>query len=222
MHYYGLDSLRPVPRAEPATIWTKGAEGALAPIVLDTLKTWIHRPLEDNFWNGEALALIRVAQRAIEQRCQIALAPTTWTGTAAEFPTKIIRRPFLAVTQVQYVDPTGQIATLPTDQYVAAPELQLCGQLLSPRDVNWPETATRPDAVRMTVTTEFPTLPDDIVHALLMTVAALDTNRGDGGGGGSRLDSTVWGQTHGSGPNVIPAGAMALLAPYTYRSFMSV
>lgn len=221
--FYGANSLRTLSKAEPVPVWTK-EESPLDPIVLNTLKTWIHRPLEDNFWNAEAQALIKVAQRAIEQRCWLALAPTVWTGAASDFPVRVLRRPFLAVTKIDYVNQiTGEVVTLPTDQYVAAPDLQLCGQILPPVGVDWPTVATRPDAVRLTVTTGFGnTMPEDIVHAIMMTVAALDSNRGDNGGGGSRLDNTVWGQTNGSGASIIPKGALALLAPYIHRSHISV
>lgn len=209
---------------DPVMIWTKAVEGGLSTIVLDTLKTWIHRPLEDNFWNAEASALIRVAQRAIERRFSLSLAQTTWVGRSNGFPTTILQRPFLGVTLIEYIHPdTGEVITLPTDQYVVAPGLQYCGQILPPRNVIWPECAERPDSVRITVTTGFSDLPEDMVHAMMMTIAALDSNRGDGGGGGgSHLDSTVYGATHASGPSIIPAGAMALLAPFAYRSFLSV
>lgn len=222
--YYGANRLRTNSKLDPAIVWTKTEEGSISPIVVETLKTWIHRAPQDMFWNAEAQALIKVAQRAIEQRCYLALAPTTWVGTAPDFPVKIIRRPFLEVSAVAYVNEvTGEITTLPTDQYVAASDLQLCGQILPPRGVDWPNSAERSDGVRITVKTSFgDTLPEDILHAIMMTVAALDSNRGDNGGGGSRLDNTVWGQTNGSGASIIPKGAMALLSPYMYRSHVAV
>jgi hypothetical protein len=205
---------------ERPVIWTKGTSEAISGIVLDTLKTWIHRPLEDDFWNAEAGALITVAQRAIEHRCEMTLATTLWTGTSTAFPTRLMVRPFKDVVSVAFVDPvTGDITSVPSANYVSAPDLQREGQLLPADTYDWPDVARRPDAVRLEVTTGYgDAIPEDIMHALLMTVAALDSNRGDSAGGsGSRLDSTVWGQSHSSGSSIIPAGAMALLSPYTYR-----
>jgi hypothetical protein len=203
---------------EPSVVWSRVSEAPIDAIVMQDLKAWIQRPLEDDFWNAEATALILAAQRAIERRCEVALGTSVWMGVAPIFPARISKRPFIGVTKLEYVNPkTGEIVEIPAANYVAAPDLQRDGQMLAAVDYEWPKLAVRPDAVRVTVSAGYGNaLPQDLVHALLMTVAALDSNRGDSGGG-SRLDNTVWGQTVGATGGIIPKGAMALLAPYLYQ-----
>lgn len=205
--------------------WRRVAVEPLSAVVLSTLKTWINRPLEDAFWDRESAVLVKVAQQAIERHCQMAIAPTTWLGTLSELQDamRIMQRPFVSVDKIEYVDPVaGAVTTVPASVYQFGPMSQSMGWLQVGDGQDWPTAAVRQDAYRLTVKTGFygldPTkaeLPDDILHALMMTVAALDSNRGDeGGGGGGGLSNTVWGQTHASGPSVIPSGAKALLAPY--------
>jgi hypothetical protein len=219
MFYFGQSSVIRKPIPDPV-LWSMVTPGTLPTLVLDTLKTWIHRPLEDLFWDTEGLALIKVAQRAIERRCELVLPDSEWVATSPSFPVGLVRRPFQSVTKIEYVDPTtGAVTLLDPSLYLFAPDRQFTGQLLPAEDTAWPDVARRPDAVRITVKAGFVTLPDDIMHAIMMTTTGLDANRGDEGmGGGGALAGTVYGQTHTSGPSVIPAGAMALLSPYLYQN----
>ena len=210
---------------EPPILWTKVSSVSIAPLVLNDVKTFVNRPLEDVFWDAETTTLIIVAQRAIEQHCQIAIAPTVWSGTAPMFPVKLLRRPFLAVTALNYVDPdTGTITAVDPTTYLATPDRQMMGLLLPGSGTDYPTPAVRPDAVQLTVTTGWPVdglgnpiIPEDIVHALKMTVAAIDMNRGDVHVSGGHLEQTVYGQTHSGSSSIIPSPALALLGPYTYR-----
>lgn len=204
---------------EPNVLWTKVSSLALSGVAMDAIKTWINRPLEETFFDMETQGLVLAAQRAIEQRCRMSLARTVWAGTAWGFPVKIMQRPFVSVDKVEYVDPSsGEVLTADPATYVSAPDLQFMGQLLPSDRNDWPDIANRPDAVRLTVTAGFgDVIPNDIMHALLMTVANLDLNRGDVMASAGHLAQTVYGQTHSQAPNVIPQGAMALLGPYIYR-----
>jgi hypothetical protein len=213
---------------EPAVVWRKISSTPIAGLVLDEVKTFINRPLEDTFWDGETTGLIMVAQAAIEQWCHVSLAPSVWLGTMPSLLDQqiIVRRPFDTVTKIEVVDPdSGEIIAVDPALYQVAPVAQLCGQLLIGDADEWPDYAVRQDAFRVTVETKFlyvdasnnPTLPTEIRHALCMTVAALDANRGDGSQGGGGLANTVYGATH-SNHDVIPATAQVLLAPYRYMS----
>lgn len=210
----------------PPIVWTKTASTSINGVVLNNLKTWIKRPLEDTFWDTEAQALVTVAFRALERYIgNFSFAPSTWVGTMPYIRAQemIWRRPFLGVDKVEIVEPdTGSIVTVDPATYQAAPITQMCGQLWADEG-GWPDTAIRQDAVRVTVKTGWPLdssdppapiLPEDLMHAILMTVASLDMHRGEEGTDGGHLASTVYGQTHSSGPNVIPPGVQALVAPF--------
>ena len=212
--------------AAPIIQWTKLSSTPIAGLVLDNLKTWIHRPLEDSFWNAEAQSLIIVAQRAIERYAHLAIAPSTWVGTMPYIPAvmRLDRRPFLSVEKIEIVEPVaGEIIEVAASTYQAAPISQMCGQLRVDDD-GWPEVAERQDAVRVTVKTGWPTagdppapvIPEDILHAVMMMVASLDMHRGEEGSTNSQIANTVYGQTHSQGPMVIPPAVQAMLAPFRY------
>jgi len=211
---------------QPVWQWTKVSEPQVVsaiPALLAFVKTFINRPLEDTFWDAETEQLITVAQAAIETYLQMSIEPATWLGTAPRLThgTVIAKRPFLDVVGIQYVDPiSGVSTTLDPSTYLVEDYAQRRGLIRLAATAQWPCAAQRRDAWRVMVTTGWPLdsdsnpiIPPDLMHALAMTVAALDASRGDGGGGG-HLDNTVWGQTHAGGASVIPAGARALLASY--------
>jgi hypothetical protein len=204
--------------------WTKVASQSVAALAMSTLKTWINRPLEDVFWDTEAAALALVAQRAIEAHCEITMMPSAWVGTCPWFPwgDTLVRRPFGAVTRIDYTTPDGAQQILDGGLYFSELTSQFCGTIRPADNREWPALARRSDAVRLTVGTWFAgNLPEDIMHALMMTVAHLDSNRGDmgGGSGGGGLSNTVYGATHANAPSIIPMAAQALLRPYRYMGW---
>lgn len=215
--------------APPPIEWEKVSSEPIAdPILLDPLKKWINRPLQDDFWDSEAQSLIIVACRAIERYCSLTIAPSTWAGTMPYITPQLhlLRRPFLSVESVEIVEPVGgNIITVDPATYQAARVAQRCGQVWVD-DNGWPDIASRQDAVRVTVKTGWPTrtvdgqtspvIPEDLLHGVLMMVASLDMHRGEEGTGGGQLANTVYGQTHSTGPMVIPPGVQALLAPFRY------
>jgi len=193
-------------------------------IDLDTVKTFINRPLEDTFWDDETTSLIKIAEKAIEAKAQICLSATKWVATLPAFFDRILikKRPFVSVDKIEYVDPaTGTITTVDPTIYMALPALQLCGMVYRGDGAAWPSIPVRQDAVRITYNAGFgsdpnPTLPDDIAHCILMTVAALDRNRGEQLSQGGR--QTVYAMKNTRAPSIIPTEAQALLAPYILRS----
>lgn len=209
--------------------------GGVPVVALDDVKTFLKRPIEDTFWDAETTTLITVAEKAIEQFCQITLAYSVWEARLPQFwgRIRLRKRPFVAVSKVEFVDPsTGVLMTLPSDNWIGAEIDQECGMLFPGSGITWPETAYRPDGVRITFSAGYAVqegdaeagardLPDDLRQAIFLTVAALDRKRGDGGQGGGGLSNTVWGQTHTPGANIIPMEARSLLAPYRYRAIVA-
>lgn len=207
--------------------WVKAVPGAtLSALDLDTVKDFIQRPREDTFWDVEITNFMRVAQAEIERVCQMSLTPTTWVGY---FPTQafsydqihLIKRPFIDITKVEYVAPTtGTITQVDSATYQSMPVSQMCGMAMLGEGCSWPTPAMRMDAVRVTCRTGFAEMPPEITHALLLTLAAIDSQRGDSGGGGGGSSVTVYAMkmASGGGGSFLPREARGLLSDYIYRS----
>lgn len=209
--------------------WTRAAAGSELVIPMPELKSWLNRPLEDTFWDEELTSLLLVAQRAIENAAQIILAYSTWTGTTVAFSgaMPVLRRPFVSVTGIQHVAADGEITTTDSSLYHALPMAQDTGAVFLGDGQVWPETARRMDAVRITakagyavseadVTAGAPVLPDEIRHALKLTVASMDANRGDTSNSGGSA-TTVYAMKQSSSRTILPMEARTLIAPYSYR-----
>jgi hypothetical protein len=207
--------------------WTRTIAGEPLIIDIDTYKDFINRPREDTFWDQQIEGFILAAQKEIERICQIFLVASTWVGTIPYFYNhiRINKRPFISVTEIDYVDPcTGTITTVDPTLYMGLPIAQLCGMVYLGEELEWPDVARRMDAVRVTVTTGSAgfvdgEMPSEIIHAILMTTAAIDKDRGDEGGGGSSGRMPVYFARHPmGGGGMVPASARALLGDYILRS----
>ena len=197
------------------------------PIDLNTIKNFLNIPIEDTFFDTEKTSMTMVAQRVIEQHCQITMMPTTWVGNVSQFFDfmRIEKRPFQSVTKIEYVDAiTGVVTTVDPTTYVASKTKQFCGLISRGDDIDWPDAANRPDGVRITITAGFDlSKPQyyDLSQALLITIASIDKSRGDGGGGSSSGGrQSIFAMKHPAAmgaPSIIPMEAKALLAPYTLK-----
>ncbi len=224
-------SARPQLSIAPAAIvsWKKVSQGDPLAVSLDDVKTFVNRPIEDTFWDAEYTTFIKVAAAEIERVARIDLTAKTWVGTLPQFYDRIAlnKRPFVTVDRLQYVAAaTGEILDVDATIYQALPMHQLCGMLFLGDGLRWPNTALRMDAVRITVKSGFavtktdeaagyPDLPDEIKHALLMTIAAMDNKRGDDTGGVRA--TTVYAMKNARGGSLIPPEAKSLIADYVYR-----
>lgn len=203
-------------------VWEKVSGGAALAIDLDEIKNFLNIPLQDTYFDAEKSAFAQAAQAAIEQTCNINLTNTTWVGYLSEFvdTIRIDRRPFVNVTKIEYVEPiAGEIVTLPTANYGVSRYLQKTGVVTRANGVLWPDTATRMDAVQITVTSGFPSgsLPSDIKQALLITIAALDRSRADEGAA-DKSNNTIYGLKNQTAASILPPEARALLNPYTHKT----
>lgn len=206
--------------------WTKVSGGEALAVDLATVKTFVNRALEDDTWDDELTRFTRVAQQAIEKEAEIFLTPGVWRGTLPAFLDAfwILRRPFVSVDSIEYVDTSGEIITLAADQYQVGFADQDCGIVYRGESVVWPYTARRLDAVRITVKAGFaclqddidlgyPPLPEDVQHALLMTIASMDQARGDMA---ASSDATVYAMKASKKAGAVPQEAKTLLAHYKY------
>lgn len=198
-------------------------------IDLGTIKDFLNIPREDTFFDAEKTAMTMVAQRVIEQYCQLTLLSSTWVGNLSQFFDfiRINKRPFNAVTGIQYVDATtGVVTTVDPTTYVAAKTKQFCGYVARGDGVEWPDAANRADGVRITITVGFDlTNPKyyDLQQALLITIAAVDKARADESGGGAGRQS-IFAMKHPAAMgaySIIPATAKALLSPYRLISVVA-
>lgn len=206
----------------PALVWSVTVPASSLAIDLDQVKDFLNRPREDKFYDAQLTGFVRVAQRAIEQRCQLTLCQTTYVGSTSMLyaRTLIKKRPFTAVTEIDYVDPTtGTITAVDPTTYATGFEPQLCGAVYLGDGNAWPCAANRRDAYRITATAGWTpdTIPSDVAQALLMTIANVDHSRGDTGTqSGGRV--SVYAMQHPQAFSMVPQEAQALLAPYVLRT----
>lgn len=78
--------------------------------------------------------------------------------------------PVTAVSSVQYLDATGAAQTLSTDIYGSV-LFGLNPAIYRKSNQNWPSTFTSPEAVIVTATVGYTTLPEEIGHALKLLVS---------------------------------------------------
>lgn len=200
--------------------WVQSGTADALAVELDDVKVFVNRPLEDTFWDQELERFVRVATRAVETHCRLDLTRKTWVGTLPYFydQMRVWKRPFVGVTKIEYVDPdTGEITTLDAARYHAIPIQQDCGMIFRSAADAWPSIASRWDAVRLTVTSGYDAednpIPDDLMHGLMMTIAALDGRRGDQSSGGES-NVTVYAMKNASGRSIIPVEARDLIQSY--------
>jgi len=215
---FDLAPLDPVPSAWP--VYTKTAETDALPVALSDVREFIGLPSGDTSRDTELTAFAKAATRAVEHHCQMSILDTTWQAAMPDFGERIAlnKRPFKAVSLIEYVhELTGTITAVNGETFYDVQVGQQMGMVFLGKDKMWPnEQATRHDAVRVTFTAGYgvddTTVPEDIKHAILMTVAAMDAKRGDCDDGGGSVYAMK-----NSTPSIIPAAAQPLLGPYMYR-----
>lgn len=208
--------------------WTRTSGGEALPVALDAVKVFTNRPVQDTAFDDELTRFVRAAQSAIERECHLCLTPCTWQGDLPALYERIrlTKRPFVDVTGVDYVAIDGTITALDTSYYHIQDEPQMIGMLYCAENVALPETARRRDAVRITLkagyaltdtdeSAGYPALPEELHHAVLMTVAALEKARGDTEA--STGNVTVYAMKQSRGAGLVPPEAMALISTYKYR-----
>jgi uncharacterized phiE125 gp8 family phage protein len=210
----------------PAPLHFKIEASDTLPVPLAAVREFLGLPDADAVRDAELAAFIRAAATQIEDFCQLSLLTTTWRMTVPFFSDRmgLLKRPFVALTALNYIrEADGEIVAVPGTTYHTAPIAQDMGMIFRGHNKSWPiDVATRHDAVQATFTAGYGG-PDDIPHdlrvAIMMTVAKIDSARGDdcGGEGGA---TSVYAMQH-SKPSLIPPTVQSLLSRYTYK-FLAV
>ncbi len=116
--------------------------------------------------------------------------------------------PCRSIGGISYTDTDGATQTLAAADYrVFGIGADKGARILPAYGKSWPTTRCEPEAVRVTFTAGYgdtaADVPEAILQAAVMFVAAMDRHRGDGTGGESRV--------------AFPFGAKALIARYIFR-----
>lgn len=215
-----MPPIDPVPSTFPVYEKQDVVDGLAVP--LSDVREFVGLPTVDASRDVELTIFVKAATAAIEQHCQMSILDTTWLASGPFFGERmrLAKRPFKAVTKVEYVqEVTGEITTVASSKYYTTPDGQRAGMIFLGDGLDWPEdVAVRHDAVRVTFLAGYGTdhiyVPPDIRHAILMTVAAMDAKRGDCEDSGS--GASVYAMKN-STPSIVPASAQPLLAPYVYH-----
>lgn len=150
--------------------------------------------------------LARVARSMIEGKVSRALMDQGIRLELPAFPVsgviRLPRPPVISVTSVHYRDTAGATQTLDPSLYVFTAD-ELTPRITIADGAAWPETQTHPAAVFVDYRAGFGTtpeaVPEDLRHAILLTVEHFYANRG----------ATVEGSR-----NVLPLGVDALVDRY--------
>lgn len=87
--------------------------------------------------------------------------------------------PLKSVDTVEYVDVDGQTQSISDFREFGVGSAIGRGFILPEYDTNWPETRCEPEAVRVTFTAGFASVPTQIKHAIMLIVGAWYENRED-------------------------------------------
>lgn len=124
-------------------------------------------------------ALITTCRRQLEAHTSRTIASQTLTLRLDGFPSDAIqirKPPVTAVSSVQYVDTAGDTQTWNSSYWQAS--LTREPPIIVPAYSQvWPTTRDQPDAVTVTCTAGFSTVPDDYKHALLLLLSHLYFHR---------------------------------------------
>jgi uncharacterized phiE125 gp8 family phage protein len=199
-------------------VYTRTATTDALAVSLADVREFVGLPTADTSRDTELTLFIKAATRAVEIHCQMSLLDATWRADMPFFRDRleIAKRPFKTVSLIEYVHKTtGVITTVDGELFHDTATAQSGGMVFLGADKRWPtDVAERHDAVRITFTAGYGTtaadIPEDIRHALMMTVAKMDANRGDCEGSGG---ASVYAMKN-TAPSIIPASAQPLLAPY--------
>jgi uncharacterized phiE125 gp8 family phage protein len=129
---------------------------------------------------------------------------SSWTLTLDSFPSGCIRLPLpplQEVTEVAYTATDGTTGTVTDFREFGVESVNSHGFILPAYDAAWPDTRDEPEAVRITFTAGYATVPPQVKHAILLLVGEWYENREDAG----ELKLTE-----------IPTAASALLMPLRF------
>lgn len=194
--YLFMDRRRLPPAAPIHTVVTPPVSpNHLAVSVADVREHLGYGDEVDAVRDAELTAFILAAQSNIEKRCDITILLTVFRADFEAFADvmPLERRPYVGLTSVQYVAPLdGEITTADSTLYHVAADYQQQAKIYLGQNLEWPETAVRKNAVRVTYSAGWTpdTVPEDLKLAIKMLVAKFDANRGDcdsGSGGGETV-----------------------------------
>lgn len=178
----------------------------IEPITVAEAKQWLNIDYDDQ--DTVIASIIKAARLKIEKRCGISIALKQYEIKAASFEGIALQNPpIVSVDAVKYLDTDGVEQTVPPSDYVLMDDAY--APYLFPV-VDWPSTAQRPDAVRVTYTSGIDIedsppdeVPDDLLQAMRLLIGHFAENREE-----VLLTPTRQELEH------LPEGAMSLIAPY--------
>lgn len=153
---------------------------ASEPLTLTEVKTWLKVSGSDE--DDLLDSLIAAARQSAEKYCGIGLGSQTVTE---KFPCLNQRgmalsvSPVIAVSSISYKDLAGDSQTLSTDYYGVDAQRRP-GRIYPIPHQPFPLTYDTPDAVTVTYTAGYTTIPDSVKTAMLLMIADWYDNRTDG------------------------------------------
>jgi len=178
----------------------------IEPVSLEDAKLWLNIDYDDQ--DSVIESIIKAARLKIEKRCGISIALKQYLVKTASFDEIALQNPpIVSVDAVKYLDESGAEQTIPPSDYILMEDP--FAPYIFPV-VDWPVTATRPDAVRVTYTSGIDIedsppdeVPEDLLQAMRLIVGEMYENRQDEMMLPTRQEL-----------GVLSNGVMSLLSPY--------
>lgn len=156
----------------------------------------------------EIIASVTGALEAPAGILRVCLLKQTWRASWSGFPStcriRLPIEPLISISTVEYIPEGSTTWTAFSSDYWSAYSDDLGGWVELVDDADWPDTATRPEAVRITFTAGYGVkatdVPPAILHAARLMIGHFYENR----------EESIVGVTAQS----LPLGCKALLAPF--------
>jgi uncharacterized phiE125 gp8 family phage protein len=123
--------------------------------------------------------LITAARQAVEREQHRALIAQTWLYETDHFPCEfqLLPSPVTAITHIKYVDPDGTLQTLSSSAYQTQLN-DVVGRVRLACNQTWPTVRSGIyNAVRVTFTASYTTVPESTKHAIKLLCGHLYWNR---------------------------------------------
>ena len=159
--------------------WVVDTEPATEPLSLSDAKD--HLRITDATEDSLITAYIVVARKWVENYCDRSIPSQTLKAYFDRFPYDgkcilLPRSPAISITTVEYVDTDGNSQTWGSKNYTID-VINEPSRFDTDYNVSYPSTRSQNNAVTITYTAGYSTVPVDIVHALKMIVGQLYNNR---------------------------------------------
>jgi uncharacterized phiE125 gp8 family phage protein len=158
--------------------WPRKTSAIACPVTLAEAK--LHLRVDHTDEDTYIQTLIEAATGWAEEYTGRAFSSSTWVKVLPEFPSEdeiiLERAPLISVTSVVYRDEDNAAQTMAAADYQVDTRSEP-GKIVLAKDTDWPDTYERIDAVAVTFTAGYSTVPAGVKQAILLMVGHMYAHR---------------------------------------------